>query len=349
MESPQITRNKGFKIKQTPDSPPSTSVKSSRIPVDSKNILDRLGDLPRSTGENSIFLVAQDPHCLFTYWDFDISQHPNGPLHLRYYHVTDGLEGEIQVMFETRHCYIPVKHAGAEYYIDLGFYRGRNWTSLARSTSVKTPSDQLSSDESFTCATVPLQIEFQRLLKSLRQSFGEGENLIEALGRLQREAVANPESAWKDQNRQEFWSRLIESLLGREVWEQIQSGVPGSEEIGRLMEGKLREHFGSESSFQLAQEQQTRASGLFSTASGYAAFSGWVIAALSSFAAAGAQSSWKTTENGLRSQINLSSWMQSTFPTSWGGAASPERTQAALTRLVQSMLTSWSGSSAGAS
>ncbi|TSA37758.1 MAG: hypothetical protein D4R65_00220, partial [Verrucomicrobiaceae bacterium] len=45
--------------------------------------LDNIGDLPRSYGSDTIFLVAQEPHWLFTYWDIDIALHPGGKTFLR--------------------------------------------------------------------------------------------------------------------------------------------------------------------------------------------------------------------------------------------------------------------------
>ncbi|MFZ4681125.1 MAG: DUF4912 domain-containing protein, partial [Terrimicrobiaceae bacterium] len=77
--------------------------------------LDRLGELPRSYGTDTIFLVAQEPHWLFTYWDIDISRHPGGQTFLRVYEGEEAVETEIEVAFETRNWYIPVKTAGSKY------------------------------------------------------------------------------------------------------------------------------------------------------------------------------------------------------------------------------------------
>ncbi|MCX6963301.1 MAG: DUF4912 domain-containing protein, partial [Verrucomicrobia bacterium] len=76
------------------------------------DLLNDLGSLPRSYGEEVLFLVAQDPHWLFTYWDIDISRHPGGPCILRVERASGDLEQEIEVSFETRNWYIPVQKAG---------------------------------------------------------------------------------------------------------------------------------------------------------------------------------------------------------------------------------------------
>jgi len=87
------------------------------------DLLNDLGNLPHSYGEEVMFLVAQDPHWLFTYWDIDISRHPGGPCILRVEEVSGVLEQEIEVSFETRNWYIPVKKAGGSYAVEIGFHR----------------------------------------------------------------------------------------------------------------------------------------------------------------------------------------------------------------------------------
>jgi hypothetical protein len=57
--------------------------KDAQVSVEPDDLLSDLGSLPRSYGEEVMFLVAQDPHWLFTYWDIDISRHPGGPCILR--------------------------------------------------------------------------------------------------------------------------------------------------------------------------------------------------------------------------------------------------------------------------
>src|SRR5438477_12497042 len=37
---------------------------------------ESLGELPQSYGENTLFLIARDPHWLFSYWDIDWSGVP---------------------------------------------------------------------------------------------------------------------------------------------------------------------------------------------------------------------------------------------------------------------------------
>jgi hypothetical protein len=146
-----------------------------------------LGELPRSYGTDSIFLVAQEPHWLFTYWDIDISLHPGGKTFLRVTGEGEAVESEIEVPFETRNWYIPVNSAGAEYTVEIGYYRGSQWHAIARSITVRTPKDKVSDSDDFNYATIPLHLSFQKLMENIQSTIQGGENLLQALGRLQRD------------------------------------------------------------------------------------------------------------------------------------------------------------------
>ena len=136
----ETKKKSGFKLResrrlqgQTEAPTPTTAVRTA--PVD----LDHLGELPQSYGSDTIFLIAQEPHWLFTYWDIDISRHPGGKTFLRVYENEKTIEAEIEVPFETRNWYIPVKQAGAKYTVEIGYNRGTVWNVIARSYTIETP------------------------------------------------------------------------------------------------------------------------------------------------------------------------------------------------------------------
>ena len=145
------------------------------------NLLNDLGSLPRSYGEEVLFLVAQDPNWLFTYWDIDISRHPGGPCILRVEEASGVLEQEIEVSFETRNWYIPVKKAGGSYAVEMGFHRYGKWNSIARSPIATTPRDKFSESAAFDFATLPMHISFQRLVENVSNSFASSEELLPTL------------------------------------------------------------------------------------------------------------------------------------------------------------------------
>ena len=58
----------------SPSSPPSAAKEGATIRTNGLD-LSNLGKLP--TGYGQMFLIARDPHWLFTYWDFDYSSLPS--------------------------------------------------------------------------------------------------------------------------------------------------------------------------------------------------------------------------------------------------------------------------------
>src|SRR5258705_279514 len=97
------TKEKGFKLRTVAEE--TTPPPAPGQPPATTEAFDNLGELPHGYGADTIFLIAQEPHWLFTYWDIDIAKHPGGAAFLRYYLPDAELEGEIEVPFETRNWY----------------------------------------------------------------------------------------------------------------------------------------------------------------------------------------------------------------------------------------------------
>jgi len=142
--------------------------------------------LPDSYGTNFIFLIAQAPHRLFTYWDIDISCHPGGATYLRCLVDNAAIECEIEVPFEARNWYIPVSKTGINYRVEIGYYRGSKWNRIAQSQTVRTPADETSASDHFDHATAPLDIRFPQLVEQIRHTIHSKESLDQALASLQK-------------------------------------------------------------------------------------------------------------------------------------------------------------------
>lgn len=186
-----MKKTKGFALRKhsTVEAPDhggtaETAPAGKSVAAASEDPLENLGDLPFSYGSDKIFLIAQDPHWLFTYWDFDIARHPGGPAFLRYGSPAGEIEGELEVSFETRNWYIPVQHAGAQYIVELGYYRDGQWKSIGRSACVQTPPQHLQGEE-FDCAVIPLHLSFDKLLTQVETAMKFGEQLMQTVARLQ--------------------------------------------------------------------------------------------------------------------------------------------------------------------
>ena len=219
-----------------------TEMPAVRDSVAAGDLLNDLGSLPRSYGEEVLYLVAQDPHWLFTYWDIDISRHPGGPCILRVEDASGDLIQEIEVSFETRNWYIPVTKAGGSYAVEIGFYRHGKWNPISRSPVVTTPRDKFSESSAFDFATLPMHISFQRLVENVSHSFASSEELLPALINLQQTLPIGFSSGFPLEARDR---EILQALLGSEILAGISSGQWNSEELHSAISHRLRENLSS--------------------------------------------------------------------------------------------------------
>lgn len=309
-------------------------------------------DLPRSYGQHLIFLVAQEPHWLFTYWDIDISKHPGGPSYLRVLDAEEKKEAEIEVPFEARNWYIPVKNAGSVYRVEIGFYRDSEWHTIATSASVSTPPDQMSDSEKFDFATIPLHLSFHQMMGNLQGSLKSGETMLEGLCRLQRDAklfagtLAGIECMPQDEK------ILLEALLGPDFLDELSS--LNSQEIHSRIHHALLEKIssGEASSFMGRFEAGGSESSLLSALSALSSLGGEssrAAAALSSFGQAG-ESSWTGRELSSWTAAALSSWAAAALSSwvlaeragaSWGAVSLASWAKGAGSSWTEQELTSW--------
>ena len=313
--------------------------------------LDNLGELPQSYGTDTIFLVAQEPHWLFTYWDIDISRHPGGKTFLRVYEGEDTIEAEIEVPFETRNWYIPVKHASSKYTVEIGYPRASVWNVIARSQTIETPADRLSESDQFDYATIPLHLSFQKLMDGIQAGVQSGETLISALSRLQKEGKlfaldSAPASGALEQR------IILEALLGRNFIEDLASGGLSSQEIESRVRKHLEERLTSAGASSLSQADWSAAeSSLFSALGAFSSgalsswgsteLSSWAKGILSSWAAAGQSSAgWSAESLGSWAQAVESSWGQFAL-SSWFKGAESSWAKAAISSWLKGAESSW--------
>ncbi|HEY5706421.1 MAG TPA: DUF4912 domain-containing protein [Terrimicrobiaceae bacterium] len=318
--------------------PPPSSEKS----VD----LDRLGDLPQSYGSDTIFLIAQEPHQLFTSWDIDISLHPGGKTFLRVYEGERTLEKQIEVPFEKRNWYIPVKQAGAKYTVEIGYNRGSVWNVIARSHTIETPPDHPSESDRFDYATVPLHLAFQKITETVEHAMQPGELPITALSRLQREGKLFAFGSGAISGISLEQRIVLEALLGSNFLEELASGGISSKELEEKVRRHLEEKLSSQGPVSSFSKEQWRAaeSSLFSafgalssgevTSWSPAELSSWAAVVLSSWAAAGVSSAGWSSES-------LSSWAAQAAESSGGLPALPSWFKGAESSWAQAAISSW--------
>jgi len=299
--------------------------------------LENLGELPRSYGAETIFLVAQEPHWLFTYWDLDIARHPGGKTFLRVLRADGSAECEIEVPFETRNWYIPVQDAGAEYSVEIGYYRGSQWNVIAASVSVHTPRDSMSGSDQFDYATIPLHLSFHKLMDNIQTTMHEGETLLQALGRLQRDGKLLAVDSLNGSTISADERVVLEALLGGEFLAELQAQPLSSEELSSRITQRLGERLHSAGASEILSQVPwgPSESSLFSALGSLSGTSSWTPAALSSWAAA-ALTSWAAAAQ--------SSWSGAPGGSSWNAAASSSWGAAALSSWVQAARSSFAES-----
>lgn len=320
---------------------------------------DLTGDLPRSYGEEILFLVAQEPHWLFTYWDIDISRHPGGPCFLRVEDECGSVEQTIEVGFETRNWYVPVKNSGSTYTLEIGFFRSGAWHRIARSASARTPREGLSKRDDFDFATIPVHLGFQKLVETVSKAGLPYDGLAATLSKLQRlqKPSVTPAPAHEATATALFgsspldWAAMDSERLHSEILARL-SGSLTSGEWPSLLE-HLRD---SVSGSAMASSLENFATGLSSgavaeTSTGAVEFarslSSWIAAGLSSgaFAAPGnAGSSFATARHAAGSEISTE-WILSGIPVSLssGSFSSEQAARVALAEWLSSAPAQWSG------
>jgi uncharacterized protein len=223
------------------------------LPPPASPAYEDLGELPKTYGEDTLFLIARDPHWLFAYWDVDWAawgaKALDGKYLLKLHDADGGIELTTQIHPEARNWYLPAKHSGSSYYAELGCTGGDGeWLTIARSGVASTPQDSFSESAEAEFATVPIHLTFQRLVDMVRGRMHAGESLISALARLQgegRRLLFQPGKApeWTEEQRQ-----VLTALFGNEIVERIQAG---SADIDQLLRQELLEKLSTESASEL--------------------------------------------------------------------------------------------------
>jgi hypothetical protein len=156
---------------------------------------ENLGELPRSYGGAFLFAIARDPHTVFVYWDIDWGRvfGPTPPIdrkvHLRVlWH--EGIEESTAAVEPLAASHLlSVLHARSSYRVEIGYFAPENiWNSVAISSAVITPPDDVAENGPIDVATIPMHLSFQRIVDTFRGSKYDGDALAEIVGRLQHHA-----------------------------------------------------------------------------------------------------------------------------------------------------------------
>jgi hypothetical protein len=281
-----------------------------------------LGPLPSGYGE--MFLVARDPHWLFTYWDFDYGKFPTPrKLFLEVYRGDRGeeLESTIEINEIARNWYIPVHSAATAYTVVFGYRDATDaWTRIGKAGPARTPPESISANWDTQFATVPFHLSFNFLLDVISAARAHGQPLTETLARLQQEANSGPGGAtsWGIEQ-----MKVLETVLGKNFLDRLFS--MSSQEVLEFLHGELGGNLDSESASELLAKGRLASllapgeSSLFSGAirefvrqelssGGVSSFGGAEVGGVSSEVLAGASETLASWQAGVREII--SKWEQ---------------------------------------
>ncbi|HSV62914.1 MAG TPA: DUF4912 domain-containing protein [Chthoniobacterales bacterium] len=162
---------------------------------DTQRDYENLGELPRSYGGAFLFAIARDPRTIFVYWDIDwpavfgTTMPIDRKVHLRVlWH--EGIEESTAAVEPLAGSHLlSILHARSSYRVEMGYYVPENvWNSVAISSAVITPPDDVAENGPVDVATIPMHLSFQRIVDTFRGSKYDGDALAEIVGRLQRHA-----------------------------------------------------------------------------------------------------------------------------------------------------------------
>ena len=303
--------------------------------VNRSSTIDSLGELPRTYGQDIVFLVAQEPRRLFAYWDIDISRHPGGQTFLRVYDSEDRVESETEVTFEVRNWYVPVQTSGARYMVEIGYYRRSVWNLLASSRIVESPRDSLSDSYDFSYATIPCRAGFSDLQEAMGPMTRPGEMLVETIVRIQK-----TNGLWT------FTNALIASCflkLGKKSRSALSKKAGDPDILPQTLTANCAEASGSSWETREMELQTNVLLSLIhfvSSSLPESARASWESAALTSLLQTSTSSSWPETARSSWETGALSSWLQA-VTSSWPETARSSWETGALSSWLQAVTSSW--------
>jgi len=151
---------------------------------------------------------------------------------------------ELALHHDARNWYVPVNKGATSYHAELGYWQhDGHFHVVSRSRETTTPPDVVSVDTSAQFVTIPVDLPFTDLLNLVRTHLRDGEQLAEALHRLQKSGFEFPFRVGIDFGP---WSSeqtaALERALGGDILRRTQVG---SVEITEWLRRRLQEELSS--------------------------------------------------------------------------------------------------------
>ncbi len=209
-----------------------------------------LGELPSFYGTRRVYLVARDPHWFYAYWDLNHEQYQqaienshDGKVFLQLYTPAGTQVQQIQIPQGCRTWFINAGSPGSSFYAELGFYnRQHQFESLGRSNLAVAPRDFVSDDVRSRFVTIPFHFTFRQLLELVGLHMQDGEELGEAITRLQEQGFQFPFDIGADFGTSPDQQQMLLNYLGGEITRRINMG---SYEISEVIRQRLQDQLSS--------------------------------------------------------------------------------------------------------
>lgn len=219
-------------------------------------------ELPESYGTQKLILTARDPHWLYAHWDLSQEQlrrynsrSVDRHLVLRVY--KGAVQGEpfreIHVHPESRNWFAHVGLGSTRFVAQLGYYMpDGGWVTVATSGLTVTPPDTISDDVSVWFETLPVEVQFDQLLKLVKQAVKDNVPLMEAMQQLRVMGFPGlPDGRAAGSGR---WTSDQERALGEIVsMDSVRRVWMGSLEITELIRRQFLQELASQAVAQLGE------------------------------------------------------------------------------------------------
>jgi len=228
------------KFELEPQPQPQPQPETSQAPA-----YEYLGELPESYGTKILYLTARDPEWVFAYWDLtreqviSAEQHAHdGKVFLQLYREGGERVQQIQVGPWAKEWCLQVNQPKTRFYAEVGYYRhDGGFEVLTRSGICATPADSLSARTDAQFVTIPMHLSFKELFDLISGHLLPGEDLAEALARLQREGFPFPFDVGATPQISEEAQRSVIEYMGGDIIRRIPSG---SGEIVEILRRRLQ-------------------------------------------------------------------------------------------------------------
>lgn len=205
-----------------------------------------LGELPEVYGTKKLFLTARDPNYLFAYWDLNWEQFQEAEnaahdrkVFLQVYHAAGDRVQQIQIHNGTRQWVIHVSEPDSAFYTEIGYYKwDGGFEVVTRSGLASTPRDTLSWKTHADFVTIPFNFTFQQLWELVRDLLLPGEDLAEALARLEAVGHTFPFQTFVGRFLSDDAHEALFDYMRNDLVRKIQVG---SFEITEILKRQLQE------------------------------------------------------------------------------------------------------------